>query len=230
MRRTDVRSIETQRRLLEAAGEVFAEHGFHHATIQEICRRAGANVAAVHYHFSDKEQLYRAVIDYAERCDKESHPLDGEERAGASAEERLRARVQTFLLRLLDEGRPAWHGKLMAREMVEPTAVLDDIVRERVRATHERFGAIVRELLGPQASADAARLCVHSIIGQCVYYRHSRPIITRLFPDLPLGRQEVAPLAEHITGFSLAGIRQLAAAAGVRTEPRRVRAAVRRRA
>src|SRR4029077_18806791 len=70
------RSRDTRKRLLEAAGEVFAERGFRDATIQEICRRADANIAAVHYHFADKEQLYRAVIQYAEECAPDSHPDD----------------------------------------------------------------------------------------------------------------------------------------------------------
>src|SRR5947207_8694438 len=70
------RSRDTRQRLLEAAGEVFAERGFRDATVQEICRRADANIAAVHYHFADKEQLYRAIIQYAEECTADSHPAD----------------------------------------------------------------------------------------------------------------------------------------------------------
>ena len=51
----------TRLQLIEAAGEVFAEMGFQNATVREICRRAGANVAAVNYHFQSKEALLDAV-------------------------------------------------------------------------------------------------------------------------------------------------------------------------
>ena len=49
---------ETRRQLLEAAGAVFAEAGYRDATVREICRRAHANIAAINYHFGDKEKLY----------------------------------------------------------------------------------------------------------------------------------------------------------------------------
>jgi len=203
------RSAETRRRLLEAAGEVFAEEGFRGATIQQICGRAAANIAAVHYHFGDKERLYTAVVDYADECAR-AHAAATEAPAasGAKPQVRLRAHVESFLTRLLDRGRPAWHAKLMAREMIDPTAVLDRLVRERMRANHENLATIVRELLGPDAAADTVRLCVLSIVGQCVFYRHSAAVITRLYPDL-VPAKEIARIADHVTRFSLAAIRGL---------------------
>jgi len=86
------RSRDTRQRLLEAAGEVFAERGFRDATVQEICRRAEANIAAVNYHFADKEQLYRAVIQYAEACAVDSHPAAIA--PDTPAEKRLRAHIE----------------------------------------------------------------------------------------------------------------------------------------
>ena len=51
-------SSDTEKRLLEAAGEVFAEFGYRAATVRQICEKAGANIAAVNYYFGDKEKLY----------------------------------------------------------------------------------------------------------------------------------------------------------------------------
>src|SRR5487761_2369004 len=53
---------ETRWRLLQAATEVFAEVGYHAATTREICRRAGVNLASIHYYYGDKAELYREVF------------------------------------------------------------------------------------------------------------------------------------------------------------------------
>ena len=65
----------TRQRLLEAAGQVFAEQGFRAATVRDICQRAGANIAAVNYHFGDKEALYREVITDSARQALARYPI-----------------------------------------------------------------------------------------------------------------------------------------------------------
>ncbi|MGQ9671001.1 MAG: TetR family transcriptional regulator, partial [Desulfosoma sp.] len=50
--------LATRARLLDAACDVFAEKGYRGARLADICRRAGANIAAVNYHFGDKASLY----------------------------------------------------------------------------------------------------------------------------------------------------------------------------
>src|SRR5271168_3629349 len=84
---------ETRRQLLEAAGEVFAEVGFRDATVREICQRAGANVAAINYHFGDKENLYEEVLRYAQGKALEKYPLLLGVAETAPPEERLHAFV-----------------------------------------------------------------------------------------------------------------------------------------
>ncbi len=204
---------ETRRQLLEAAGEVFAEAGFRDATVREICRRAGANVAAVNYHFGDKETLYTEVLRYAHGKALEKYPPLLDVPADAPPEQKLRAFVLSFLLRIFDRGPNAWHGKLMSREMIEPTAALDSLVEERMRPMAGQLREIVAEILGCPPDDERVRLCGMSVVSQCVFYHHCRPVVSRLFPNqLPQEAADVERLAGHITRFSLAAMKQMAAA------------------
>ena len=207
--RPDPTMPETRQRLLEAAGEVFAERGFRMATVRDICQRAKANLAAVNYHFGDKERLYAAVLQYTFHCAEQYAPdfgLDVE----ATAEERLRAFIRAHLFSLLNEGRPAWHRKLIAREMAEPTQALDAVVDQMIRPEAELLMAIVRDVLGHDASPQRVWQCTASIIGQCLFYYHARPVITRLDPEQTFTPEALAQLVDHITRFSLAALRQFA--------------------
>src|SRR6056297_1114628 len=53
---------ETRERILDAAEFLFGERGFESVSLRDITGRAGANVAAVNYHFGSKEKLVDAVV------------------------------------------------------------------------------------------------------------------------------------------------------------------------
>lgn len=54
---------DTTSALLDAAEAAFASEGFDNASLRAIMREAGANPAAVHYHFGSREALAEAVLD-----------------------------------------------------------------------------------------------------------------------------------------------------------------------
>lgn len=202
-------STDTRQRLLEAAGQVFAETGFRAATVREIVRRAGgANVAAVNYHFRDKEGLYAAVLEHFAHAAVAKHPAHGGLPPGAPAEEQLHAFVRALLLRVFDRGHQAVHGKLMAREMIEPTRALDRIVEQVIRPMYGRLCAILKSLAGPRASLAQIERSAKSVVGQCLFYKHCSPVLERLEGRLP-DLKDVDALAAHIVAFSLRGIRGL---------------------
>lgn len=164
----------THDRILEAAGEVFAECGFRSTTVRKICERAEVNVAAVNYHFRSKEELYFDVLNYwHEFAIKKYPPLFGVSK-NAPPEEQLRAFVRSLLFRLLDKGKPAWFGKLMAREMAEPTKAFDHMVKEAMGPLNKLLASIVEKIVETPVSEETIRLCCASIFGQCVYYYNAR--------------------------------------------------------
>jgi len=206
----DTSNMGTEKRLLEAAGEVFAEYGYRAATIRQICEKAGANIAAVNYHFGDKDGLYMAVLRFVHKTYVEKYPPDRGLDSRATVEQRLRAYIRSLLYRIFAEGRPGWHMKLMAREMMEPTGALDTLVKEAARPLHQELASIIREFFGSGASEEAVRLSTLSVLSQGVYYHSARPIINRLYPQQIYDGREIERLIEHITQFSIFALKGLA--------------------
>ncbi|MDQ7832483.1 MAG: CerR family C-terminal domain-containing protein [Desulfovibrionaceae bacterium] len=197
---------DTRVRLLHAAGDIFSRKGYQGATIRDICRKAKANVAAVHYHFGNKERLYEAVLRHAHEDALSRFPVDMGLSGASTPRERLSAYVRALLLRMLSKGENAWHGALMARELAEPTPMLGRFVDRSILPRMEKLREIVSDILGPGADAALVGLCVQSIVGQCRNYAVARPILVRLFPDLTYDDSGITRLAEHIVRFSVAAM------------------------
>src|SRR6202045_2261336 len=203
----------TRDKILNAAGEVFAEQGFEGATVRAITERAGVNLAAVNYHFRDKAELYTLVV--LDACSARAAWRDVIAEAPGSPEERLRSLILHFLEYLLDPDRAAWKRRLMAREMANPTSALDELVEKKIRPfLNEFLVPPLPELTGDRFSHWQLSLIGSSVMGQCLYFHQSRPIIERLNPDFKIGKAEIEEIADHITRFSLAGIAELSRQAG----------------
>ena len=196
--------VKTRQRLLEAAGAVFAEHGFKNATVREICKHAEANVAAINYHFGDKQALYSETLRYWIRESLAKYPPNMGIDEHATPQQKLHAYVRSFFWRIFDEGRPSWYGKLIAR---------DD--RTDTRAGRLREGNDAADLSTPprhhprthsQRDRRTASPNAPSVMGQIVFYHHCRPAIDKIYPDVCYSREEIDRLAAHVTKFSLAAL------------------------
>jgi AcrR family transcriptional regulator len=198
---------DPKQRLLKSGEQLFALVGYRHATIREICERANVNVAMVNYYFGGKEQLYRAVLEYSLGQSLWRHVPPSQALNQTPAEERLRSWVEGLLSHVLEDGGASWNGRLMAREMAEPTFALEIVVDKVIRPRAEAAKAIVRALLGPAASDDDVLWYEQSIVAQCLHYRHNRAILDRLHPSLRCRPEDIATLADHITHFSLGALR-----------------------
>lgn len=205
----------TKKRLIEAAGEAFARHGFRASTIRAICRRANASVSAVNYHFRDKEGLYEAVFEYSHRWAVEKYPHDLGLDAGATPEDRLGAFIRSFLLRGLGDGFPAWHGKLLAQERANPRGIFSKVAETAIRPMDDYLEGIVREIIRKEKPSEAVdeqsvRLCRMNIVGQCIFQIHARQFIQS--PGLKdLEPPTIAVIADQIFRFSMGGIRAIVA-------------------
>jgi len=199
-------------RLLDAACEVFAEKGYRDATVAEICRRAGANVAAVNYYFGNKETLYAEAWRLAFHRSLQAHPPEGDVPSDASAEQRLRGRILAAMQRLAD---PKSHEfEIIRKELANPTGLLAEVIRKSIEPLRRELGSIIRELLGECASERQVLLCQMSIRAQCfdmmIREQHRRMFKSNgMKINLLLAELKIEDIADHVMRFSLAGIREI---------------------
>lgn len=210
----------TRERLLRAALEVFAEHGYEAATIREICGRAEANVAAVHYHFGDKRKLYEAIYGtlFETLRERRTRFLPPE----APAEDRLKVYIRALFEEIFlsggDSDRQVQLSTIYLSEMARPSEVLDRIVSEHLEPDARELYSIVGELLDRAPDDELTFDCAASVIGQILYYYHAGPIITRLHPARPPVVDRLEALVEQVWQFSLGGIERTARTAAARAQ------------
>jgi AcrR family transcriptional regulator len=149
-RRPQQRSLDTRERLVEAALQVFAAHGFEGATTREIARRAEVALAALPYHFTTKEALWRAAADriFGQLGETFRRRLAGLE--GVDTPTRLRLLLRDFVR--FQAAHPELH-RFMIQEGLAKGPRLEWLVETHIRPIYDfvrgLFGAAQREGMAP---------------------------------------------------------------------------------
>lgn len=223
------KSRATRLKLLEVATDVFVHKGFHLAGVREICQRAGANQAAVNYHFGGKMELYKAVLSHAFENAKPPRPMPRLADTPDHPAEQLHKWIVWNAERMLGGGGHIVY-ELIVKELREPTPAFDELVERSMRPIFTAGEELIAAVLGVSQDSEIVQLCCMSVFGQSLVYRHARPMIERLQRYLQEhapaenGKQvwrsridqlqgylqydpaEINRIADHIAVFSLAGI------------------------
>ena len=136
------RGIETRERLVTAALEAFADHGYAGATTRAIAERAGVALAALPYHFETKEALWRAAADriFGRLVEQFQARIRGLE--GVDAPTRLRLLLRDYVL--FAATHPELH-RFMLREGAVASPRLRWLVRTHVEPLFRYFRSLIEE-------------------------------------------------------------------------------------
>lgn len=192
----------THNKLLEVAGPIFADRGYRATTIREICAAAGANVAAINYHFGDKLGLYTEVLQQSVRAAQllaVHNALD----PNTPPEEILRALIRARLRSISGDDLPDWHSRLLAHELAQPTPALRQLIDKVARPICKRLLELVGGMIGLPARDENTRLCAISVVGQVLAFVLPGPLLSEIWPELRMTPDQVERIADHIADFSL---------------------------
>jgi TetR/AcrR family transcriptional regulator len=192
---------DTRVLLLNAATELFAEHGVAATSFSTIARRAGLTPAMVHYHFHDREQLIDAVVD--ERLvPLITYVWDPVRLGDAPADilrgvvHRLLEQVQkspwvpsTWMREILNEG-GLLRGRMLRRLPIEKVRVVGQVI-----ARGQASGTVNRDL--------NPLLVVFSTLGLVMLHMATLNVWAEVFERPPL---DLKAMQRHITGLLLQGL------------------------
>jgi AcrR family transcriptional regulator len=201
---------ETRTRILDAAEELFMQHGFEGTSMRLLTTKAGVNLAAVNYHFGSKDALIEAV--FRRRLDPMNAAriaeLDKLEAEGhvPSPEEIIRAFV-TPGLRLMEDTKGGGRNftRLLGRTYTEPNKTLRQLIGQLYGPTMQRYkGALERAL--PQMPRDELVWRMHFMFGTHAYTLAATDTVQLIAGCKPEDRYDARLLEERLTAFLTAGL------------------------
>jgi AcrR family transcriptional regulator len=196
----------TRHSLIEAATEVFAEHGYEAGSVRLITQRAKANQAAIAYHFGGKDGLYREVLKNARHMVDEYRLLDEDEVDRLEPGEALRLYLRQHLLPLVERGRISRYARIFAWESVRPSLVFRDFIAREPPPMFVLAGRVVRRFLPADASEAEVAITTHWLVQQPLAFVRDADFLSRPPFLLAFDPAFVDQLAVTLTRLALAGL------------------------
>jgi AcrR family transcriptional regulator len=157
--------IDTKQRILDTAERLFAEQGYDATSLRQIIGEAGVNLAAVHYHFGNKEELLTEVVlrRIGPVNEERLAMLDQAEREAGGAPVEVEAILRALLIPTVAlAGKSPNFAKLMGRLVAE--GLIDRMAQEHFQVLTGRFvGAFGRSL--PHLSREELGWRIHFMFG-----------------------------------------------------------------
>jgi AcrR family transcriptional regulator len=206
-RRPAARSVRTRSRLIEVAGQVFAELGFDGSTGQVICRKAGVNTAAIVYHFGGMAGLYRSVLEEAQRRLVTDEAIMTAVKAESDPRRQLEVLLGLVVRAVTSPAAQTWVGRLFAREVITPSTVSGRAHNRAVAARAQLLKSIVGALTGrPPNDPLVARGCISTMAPCTLLLLVDRRKLKRIFPQMNVDAESAPQITRHLLDFALAGL------------------------
>lgn len=198
------RGAETRAQLIDAALDVFGRIGFEGAATREIAKRAGANLAAIVYHFGSKEALHLAVAEYvAQRITASVGGVlaAASEPAAVATPEAARGMfkrlIETYVEVIVGSEEAERWARFIVREQMQPSGAFDVIYRI-MGGSVELATRLVAVATG-RPEDEETKIRVFSMFGQVLVFRVAQALVLRRIGWSEIGTRERAEIKRIVT-------------------------------
>lgn len=213
--------ISTKDRILDAAEQLFADHGFANTSLRRITAAAGANIASVNYYFQSKEALIRAVfsrrlVPINKRRLELLNQLEARE-TPPSVEDVLRAFIGPVLH--APQGLQGFmtFGRLVGRMYTDPSDTLSRVFLDELAEVRVRFVAAIQRAM-PELPPEELYWKLHfaiAVFAQTLTGLNRLKAISGGVCDI----SDSGAILERVVAFVAAGFRAPSVVSDVKGEP-----------
>lgn len=203
---------ETRTRILDAAEELFMQHGFEGASMRMLTARAGANLAAVNYHFGSKDALIESV--FRRRLDPMNAAriaeLDRLEKDAGGRPLSPAQIISAFIgasLRMIEDARNGGRNfiRLLGRTYTDPQKPIRALIGQLYAPAMERFKAAFERAL-PHMPREELVWRMHFMFGTLAYTLAATDTVQLIAGCKAEDRYDAALLESRLTAFLQAGL------------------------
>jgi AcrR family transcriptional regulator len=203
---------ETRTRILDAAEELFMQHGFEGTSMRTLTAKASVNLAAVNYHFGSKDSLIEAV--FRRRLDPMNAAriaeLDRLEAVAPAATLSAEAIIRAFLrasLAMIEDAKSGGRNfiRLLGRAYTEPSKPIRALIGQLYAPAMARYKSAFERAL-PELPKDELIWRMHFMFGTLAYTLAATDTVQLIAGCKPEDRYDAALLEDRLTAFLNAGL------------------------
>lgn len=194
-------AVAARTRLLHAALQLFAEHGFAKTSIRQIAQAAAVNPASISYYFGDKNGLYRAAF-----TEPMGSPVSLDAWPQGTPPPTLRE-VITLLIGSFMQ--PLHEGQLVElcmrlhfREMLDPTGLWEQELECDIKPAHAALVAFLCDEFGLKAADDDVHRLAMAITALSLQYYVGRDVVQAVRPGLTASPRALAATTSRLVDFA----------------------------
>lgn len=198
--------LATKTILLECAARLMAQKGFAQVTSKEICQLAGANPAAINYHFGGRRGLYKELLLHIHQNLIDERWL----KQLASMPLKTEARLERLIDRLAGQlwSDDCWYIQAWCHEMLAPSLPVEDILRELLRGKGRLLAQLLSDYTGIGAEDRRIYACMLSLAAPFFAVSLGKKNLIGYQSLLP-GQLSDEELLTQMKTFALGGLRSL---------------------
>lgn len=192
----------TRNRILEAAGPLFALHGYAETTNKAIAAAAGVDLASINYHFGGRDGLYQSVLAAAHQRFIKLDELTRLAALDLPPAEKLRMLLSGLVAKAADG--QGWHVRVLARELLSPSSHVQILFEEEVSPKLRVLMGILAALTGIPENAPALQRCLLNVAAPCLMLL----VLGHNVPGPMQGVRHTPPgeLVEHLFSYAMGGL------------------------